>query len=222
MGFFDHLDERVSVLPSRPELSGAEIYKGNSNAVVEFGAICPKKPDETIPEQLKNSFVFYAGEKYSLAAFTIISELFGNVHDHSETPIPGLVALQMYKGKHPHLQTVVSDSGKGIIGTLVPVVEQIYPELAQTFDFTDPESRVLLVKKVFENGGITQTGEKARGLGLKRSQEYAIKYNANISVRQENFELKLFYRKGELRSSDHTLDMHTIRGTHVCFDFFLD
>lgn len=222
MGFFDHLDEQVSVLPKRPAMSTADIYRGNCDAVVEFGIISPKNPDENIPKQLKNSFVSHAGEKYSSAAFTVISELFGNVRDHSETPIPGLAALQMYKGKRPHLQTVVSDSGKGIVGTLLPVIKRNYPELSKKYNFSDPLSKVLLLKDVLEKGQITQTGEKGRGLGLKRSQEYAVQYNANISVRQETFELKLFYRKGELPSFDYTLDMPKILGTHVCFDFFLD
>lgn len=222
MGFFDHLDKRVSVLPNRPEMSTAEMYRGNSDAVVEFGIISPKNPDENIPKQLKNSFVSYAGEKYSLAAFTVISELFGNVRDHSKTSIPGLAALQMYKGKRPHIQTVVSDSGKGIVATLLPAIIKKYPDLYLKYDFSNPMSNVLLLKDVFETGGVSQTGKKDRGLGLKRSQEYAVKYNAYISVRQETFEVKLCYFEGELTSFEYTLEMPKILGTHVCFDFFLD
>lgn len=222
MGFFDHLDERVSVLPDRPVTSTAVIYRGNSAAVVEFGIISPQNPDENIPEQLMSSFVSHAGEDYSIAAFTVISELFGNVRDHSETPIPGLAALQMYKSKRHHLQTVVSDSGNGIIGTLLPVLKRDYPALSKKYDFTDPMSKVLLLKEVIESGGITKTGKEGRGLGLKISQGYAVKYDANISVRQENFELKLSYRKDGYSSFEYTLDMPKILGTHVCFDFFLD
>jgi hypothetical protein len=222
MGFFDYLLEGVVVLPDRPAMSAAEIYRGNSDSVVEFGSISPTDPDESIPKQLKNSFVSHAGRKYSSAAFTIISELFGNVRDHSKTPIPGFAALQKYTGRRAHLQTVVSDSGKGIAGTLLPTIKRNYPELYSKYDFNDPKSKVLLVKEVFEHGQITQTGKKGRGLGLKRSQEYAVKYDAIISVRQENFELRLTYRDGELSSFDHTLSMPKISGTHVCFDFFLD
>lgn len=223
MGFFEHLDDCVTVLPNRPSTSTAEIYRGNSDAVVEFGIIAPADPDENIPKQLKNSFVSYAGEKYTTAAFTVISELFSNVIDHSETPIPGLAALQMYKnGRWPHLQTVVSDSGKGIIGTLFPVLKENYPELYKKYDFTDPAAKVLLLKEVIESGGITQTGQDGRGLGLKSSRDCAVKYDANISVRQEDFELKLSYRKKKGTTYAYTLDMPKILGTHVCFDFFLD
>ncbi|MDD2335818.1 MAG: hypothetical protein PHD01_04490 [Geobacteraceae bacterium] len=221
-GFFDHLDKRVSVLPNRPEISTAETYRGNSDALVEFGIISPKNPDENIPTQLKNSFVSYAGENYSTAAFTVISELFGNVRDHSKTMIPGLAALQIYRGKRPHIQTVVSDSGKGIVATLLPAIKKKYPDLCLKYDFDDPLFNVILIKDVFEIGGVSQTGKKDRGLGLKRSQEFAVKYNASISVRQETFEVKLSYFKGELCSFDYTLDMPKIFGTHVCFDFFLD
>lgn len=222
MGFFEHLDSRITVLPDRPVISTAQIYRGNCDAVVEFGSIATVDPDESIPKQLKNSFVSYAGEKYTTAAFTVISELFNNVKDHSETPIPGFAALQKYTGRWPHLQTVVSDSGKGILGTLFPVIKQNYPTLYTRYDFSDPRSKVLLLKEVIESGGITQTGKDGRGLGLKSSQICAVKYNANISVRQEDFELKLSYRKSGAPTFEYTLDMPNILGTHVCFDFFLD
>lgn len=225
VGLYQHLDDRVSVLPYKPKVSAADIYRGNNEAVVEFGAICPDEPDDSIPIQLKNSFVVHAGKKYSMAAFTVFSELFGNVCEHSETPIPGFAALQKYGGKRPHVQTVVSDSGRGIVGTLRPNLATHYPELAARYDFSDPMASVLLLKEVLEYGRITQTGcpdETSRGLGLKRSQEYAVNYNANISIRQDTFELSLFYTDGELVDWTHSVDMPLLRGTHVCFDFILD
>jgi hypothetical protein len=228
IGFLRHLDPKVVVTPYRPKVSRADTYKGNSDAVVEFGKIDPIALDEDIPMHLKNSFVAHAGEDYSQPAFTVISELYGNVGDHSEAPIPGFAALQYYKGykgyngKPPHIQTVVSDSGKGIVGTLKPILSERYPNLASKFDFSDPEAEVLLVKEVFDHGHITQSDDEGRGLGLKRSSDVAAKYNATISVRQENFELKLLYKNGELDDFSYVLELPTIRGTHVCFDFILD
>lgn len=225
IGFMQQLDSNVIVIPERPTVSAATIYKGNSDAVVEFGSIYIDNPDSTIPKRLKNQFVLHAGDIYSDAAFTIFSELFGNVCEHSNTPIPGFAALQKYKKPRPHIQTVVSDSGDGIIGTLRPILSKHYPNLAKKYCFDDPMSEVLLLKEVLEQGRITQTGcskSTGRGLGLKRSQEYAVQYNADISVRQETFELKLCYRSGNLISWRHSISMPKIMGTHVCFDFILD
>ncbi len=225
MGFFDHLNLKVDVLPSRPVISTANRYKGKSDNLVEMGEIDPENPNNSLPKQLKNCFVDHAGEKYSDAAFTVFSELFGNVCEHSETKIPGFAALQKYGKSNSHVQTVVSDSGIGIIGSIKPVLGEYYPKLFKKYDFDNPVSDVKLTKEILETGQITKTGfpsETGRGLGLKRSQEIAVRYNANISVRQESFELILKYRNGVLNEWYYNINMPLIYGTHVCFDFYLD
>ncbi|MFZ2302286.1 MAG: ATP-binding protein [Gallionella sp.] len=226
LGFFDHLDKDVTVLPNRPQTSAASAYKGNSEKLVEFGAIDPVSPDESIPKQLKESFVSLAGSNiYSQPAFTVLSELFGNVRDHSKSPIPGFVALQFYKkhGRHPaHIQTVISDSGKGIIGTLLPVLAKKYPELLKEITKSDSPPEKLLLQKIFTQGEISQIDEEGRGLGLKRSIDAASEFGANIFVRQENCEAKFFYRNGKLKDFRFEENMPRILGTHICFDFLLD
>lgn len=228
VGFFEMLHKDVEVKPGRPSSSSAEAYKGNSEAVYEFGEVDPRDLDEEIPQRLKHSFVSYAGEKYSQSAFTVLSELFGNVRDHSESPIPGYIALQRYKGfrgyngVRPHIQTIVSDSGRGITGTLKPILKERYPEIFRKFDFTNPESDPLLVSEVFKKGRISQSSDEGRGLGLKRSGEVAASYDAVISVREGCFELKLIYKSGKLNKVGHELELPRIMGTHICFDFILD
>lgn len=61
-------------------------------------------------------FVEHSSANYSLEAKTVFSELVGNVTDHSESQIPGLAGLQVYRpyNKPKHIQTVISDSGLGI------------------------------------------------------------------------------------------------------------
>lgn len=234
IGFFDLLNTNVIVKPNRPLISRASIYKGNSDAVYEFGEIDPNHLDEDIPQRLKKSFVHYAGDNYSQPAFTVLSELFGNVRDHSESPIHGYIALQHYKGHGgrnavaPHIQTIVSDSGKGIIGTLLPVLEKKYRNIYRKFDFNDPASKPMLVKEVFSKGQISQSTDEGRGLGLKRSADVAAGYsadnvlrNATISVREDTFELKLVYKNGKLASSSHELGLPKMLGCHICFDFIL-
>lgn len=230
IGFFEMLHKDVAVKPNRPLLSSAELFKGNSEAVYEFGEVDPQDLDEDIPQRLKHSFVNYAGEEYSQPAFTVLSELFGNVRDHSESPILGYIALQRYKGfkgrggyngVNPHIQTIVSDSGRGITGTLKPILEGRYPHIFKKLDFTDPKSDPLLVCEVFKKGRISQSSDEGRGLGLKRSGDVAASYDAVISVRELCFELKLTYKSGKLHKEDYELGLPRLMGTHICFDFFL-
>lgn len=220
VGFFEHLRSDASVLPERPEIFEA---KGRNDILVEFGAIDPIDPDESIPKQLKLSFVSHAGDKYSQAAFTVLTELFGNVRDHSESPIPGFVALQCYKnGIKPHIQTVISDSGKGIIGTLKPILNKKYPKLAEEISKSETNYDELLLKKVFTKGEISRSEDEGRGLGLKSSSDAASKFNATILVRQENCAVRLSYKDGKLAEFLFQSDMAKIYGTHICFDFLLD
>jgi len=221
-GFFDQLRKDVVVLPGRPKTSAAEVYKGKSENLVEFGAIDPIFPDESLPKHLKESFVSKSDPKYSQAAFTVISELFGNVRDHSESPILGFVALQVYKGKAPHIQTVISDSGKGIVGTLRPILAEKYPDIAEEIGKSPFPYERSLLEKVFTKGRISQSTDEGRGLGLKRSTDQASQFDATILVRQEHCEAKFIYRKGRLSDLQFVDDMPRLLGTHICFDFPLD
>lgn len=223
IGFFEHLDVKVQVLPRRPEFSAAEVYRRNSDAVVELGVIDPEYLDESIPGRLKQVFVSIAGKQYEQTAFTVISELMGNVRDHSESPILGFVGLQYYKNfDPPHLQTVISDSGKGIVGTLMPILPEKYPGIAREISTGSLEPEVALLKRVFAEGQISQSDDEGRGLGLKASKDAAAKFNATILVRQERWEIKFTYKNGKKPSFEHKSNLPLIKGTHICFDFVLD
>lgn len=221
IGFFDQLDKDISVKPYRPKNSKAKTFAGNNSGVVELRSIDPITPDRKIPENLKDSFEICAGKSYSSAAFTILSELFGNVQDHSCSTSPGFAALQAYAGKTPHIQTVISDSGLGIVGTLLPVLEQKYPKLLEKINASKTDRRVLLLQEVFMKGGFSRSDDDGRGLGLKRSAGLAEKFSAKISLRQETFELRINYVDGKMNFS-HSLNLTKICGTHICFDFLLD
>ncbi|OEZ65344.1 hypothetical protein JAB5_13450 [Janthinobacterium sp. HH103] len=221
IGFFDKLDKEINIQPYRPKSSKAEAYAGNNNNVVELRSIDPINPDRTIPESLKNSFESCAGPNYSQAAFTILSELFGNVQEHSNLQVSGFAGLQNYSGKFPHIQTVISDSGLGIVGTLMPVLGKKYPKLLEKINSSKIDARVALLQEVFSLGGFSKSDDDGRGLGLKVSAGIANKFKAKISVRQETFELKINYVDGEIKFS-HSLNLSRILGTHICFDFLLD
>lgn len=219
IGFVDHLDIRVTVLPARPGTSGAKKYKGGNVSVVEFGALDPEEADKELVNQLTNSFVELSGSKFEAAAFTVFSELIGNVSEHSQTPIPGFAALQRYGGRRPHIQTVVSDSGLGIAKTLKPSLRAHYPDIYKRYDTEGFD--IDLVIDVLTKGEISRFGA-GRGLGFKSSREHATKFDARLSVRQENYSVDIDYVDGELANIAKQIDLQTIRGTHLCFDFYID
>lgn len=218
-GFFNHLHASVSVLPSRPRASLSTIFEGNSDAVVELLEIDPSNPNQNIPLRLGNSFARCAGAQYSVGAFTVLAELFRNVEEHSESRVPGFAGLQFYKRTN-HIQTVISDSGIGIVESLRPVLSR-YPQILKKVERSQHSSGVALLMEVFSEGGLSKVIADGRGLGLKQSGEYAKKFKAKISVRQSDFELRVFHDESGIRFS-HSLNLVRLDGTHICFDLKLD
>lgn len=220
LGFFDHLNDAIQVLPKRPKRGLSKQYRGNNDGLIEFRAIDPAQEESEIPQLLEQSFVACAGDSYSVAVMTILSELYSNVLEHSESSTPGFAGLQFYKATH-HIQAVISDSGRGIVGTLGPVIEQRYPKVAQKIAASKDHIGVALLKEVFSSGRISQVAAEGRGLGLKRSREFAKKFRARISVRQRDFELRIHHSNDRVTFT-HDTNLVRVEGTHICFDFMLD
>ncbi|WP_114972233.1 ATP-binding protein [Rhodoferax ferrireducens] len=222
IGFINLLRDKVKILPKRPRISAASTYEGNNYGVVELKEIDAGSPDDNIPVLLGKGFVSCTGAKYDIAAHTVISELYGNVKEHSGTTSAGFAGLQNYAGgKSRHIQTVISDGGRGIVGTLMPILKRKYPEVAAKISNSSLDQRVALLQEVFSAGGLSRVNDPGRGLGLCGSRDYARKYNGVISVRQETLELQIRH-DGESVQFSHTLNLSRIAGTHICFDFFLD
>ncbi|MCR9261204.1 MAG: ATP-binding protein [Pseudomonadaceae bacterium] len=219
IGFFDHLDERVTVMPNRPNVSKAATYKGNSDAVVEFGSVDPSSGNKELINQLTDRFVQQSDERFEAAASTVFGEFIRNVKDHSESKLEGFAALQKYAGHRKHIQTVVSDSGLGIFATLLPSIEAHHPKLFSLHNQADYAQQV--VTAVLTQGEISRFGS-GRGLGFKSTRKQAGKFNARLSVRQTNFSIDLQYIGGIVKDIRIANDLPTIRGTHLCFDFFVD
>lgn len=219
IGFFDVLNEAIMVLPERPTGQLSKTYQGNNDGVLEFRLIDPVAPDQYIPELLRQSFVSCAGAGYFQPAFTVLAELFGNVTEHSKTSSPGFACLQFYP-KARKIQTVISDNGLGIVGTLGPVVPQKYPDVARLMA-TAKHPGVALLTEVFREGQLSQVNLKGRGCGLNRSRTVAEKFKAKISVRQSDFELRVYHDHDGVQFR-HLLNLPYLAGTHICFDFKLD
>ena len=220
LGFFDHLSAPIHVLPKRPVRGRSREFQGNNDGLIEFRAIDPKQEDSEIPRLLEQSFVKCAGDSYSVAVMTILSELYRNVLEHSAATTPGFAGLQYYKATR-HIQAVISDNGQGIVGTLAPVLERRYPKLAKKVQSSKEHAGVVLLKEVFSVGRISQVDDEGRGLGLKQSGDFAKKFRARISVRQRDFELRIHHSPDRVTFT-HATDLVRIEGTHICFDFLLD
>lgn len=221
VGFLDFLSSKVAVLPERPATSGATTYKGNNRGLYEFESIDPLAPNSQIPKRLMECFVANSDERYAQNAFTFIAELFGNVRGHSKTRIPGFAGLQRYRGRSRQLQTVISDNGIGIIGSLGPVLAVNHPDLAEKFDLSEMDDQARLIVHVFTKGQVSSINEKGRGLGLKTTKDVAESLKADLSIRQERFSVTLSFRNGVLRKKTRK-NLPLIRGTHICFNFLVD
>lgn len=219
VGFFGVLATTITVHPKRPEGNLAKTYQGNNAGVIEFRFIDPTAPDQEIPRLLQDSFVSCAGKSYSQAAFTVLAELFGNVLEHSKTSSPGFACLQFYpNGKSIH--AVISDNGRGIVGTLAPVLSRKYPNIERKIAAAKHPG-VALLQEVFSRGELSCVDEDGRGLGLKRSGDVAEKFRATISVRQSDFELRVHHTTRGVQFTHATKRAH-LNGTHICFEFKLD
>lgn len=218
-GFFDLLSSDVEVLPERPQKGRAKTYRGNNDGVIELRKIDPAEEDASVIELLHKSFLTCAGKSYDIAAFTILTELYSNVVEHSAATSHGFAALQHYPGGKK-IQVVISDNGKGIVGTLAPHLDSRYPEVAARVKSADHPG-VALLQEIFIHGAISQKRNKGSGLGLKRSGELAGKFQATITVRQSDFELKVYHSAAGVKFFQW-LNLARIDGTHICFDFRLD
>lgn len=221
IGFFDHLNEEVEVLPQRPVNSTAVSHRGNNNSLVEMGAVDPSEENTELINRLHKTFVDLSGDLYDVAAYTVFAELIGNIREHSKSTIKGFAGLQKYGGKRPHIQTVISDSGLGIASTLRPSLKAHYPKLHKLYQTVDLQNDMELVKAVMSSGEISRHGA-GRGLGFKSSKDQALKFNANYSVRQENFSLFFHFEDGTLKHVNEQIHGAKIFGTHICFDFYID
>lgn len=217
IGFFDHLDDRVEVLPYRPLMSSAITFRGNNARLVEIAGISPSLRDQELPSRLSDALEEAVQNRrdrksLGLAAFTVFSELIDNIFQHSATELGGFAVLQVYKNG---VRVAVSDSGRGILQTLRPSLEPEFPRFAS---MSDTE----LVVEAFRTG-LSRHG-RDRGCGLKRSAEQAIKYNAILDVRLPTCLVQLVpSHDGYAPSMAYCYDnIPLIHGTHVCFDFRLD
>lgn len=218
MGFFDHLDSSITLTPNRPAYSGAELYRGGNAGLVEIARINKDIRDQELPTRLTQALMRSCGTRTDAselegAAWTIFAELIDNVFSHSQTPLDGYAALQVYKGRD-RLTVAVSDSGLGIMQTLRPSLQSEFPRLVGLSD-------VQLLVEVFRQG-LSRHGAD-RGCGLKGSAAKAMKFNAELDVRLPTQRVILTPARGAYEANvAHCYDqLPLIWGTHIGFVFNL-
>jgi hypothetical protein len=218
MGFFDHLSSNVEVKPERPAYSGADRYGGMNASLVEIAQINPKHRDQDLLSRLTGVLMQCCGHRADAtelegAAWTIFAELVDNIFSHSQTPIDGYAALQLYQ-RGDNLSVAVSDSGLGIMETLRPTLKTESPSLARLSD-------IELLVEIFRQG-ISRHGAD-RGCGLKGSAAKAIKFKAKLDVRLPTSRVLLVPSDdGYKPNTAYCYDsLPLIWGTHICFNFSL-
>ena len=219
MGFFDHLSPRIEVLPERPDFSGADVFSGKNTGLVEIARINRDVRDNDLPSRLTNALMRACGKRPDAsdlegAAWTIFAELIDNIFSHSQTPLDGYAALQVYPRGH-RLSVAVSDSGLGIMRTLRPALKQESPVLSRLSDLE-------LLVEIFRQG-VSRYGAD-RGCGLKGSAAKAMKYRADLDVRLPY--IRVLLKPGVQGYRADTAycyeQLPLIWGTHICFTFLLD
>jgi len=219
VGFFDHLSQSVEVVPSRPTYSGAQLYRGGNTGLVEIARINKDARDAGLPTRLTDALMKSCSTRPDAAelegaAWTIFAELIDNVFSHSQTPLDGYAALQVYKNGD-RLMVAVSDSGLGIMDTLRPSLQSEFPRLVGHSD-------VELLVEVFRQG-LSRHGA-GRGCGLKGSAAKAMKFNAELDVRLPTQRVLLTPARGAYRANTALSydKLPLLWGTHIGFAFSLE
>ena len=207
MGFFDHIDNRVIILPCRPLISGAQMYNKHNNRLVEIARINPIDYDDDLPTRFAD-VLDAKDKKLGKAAFTIFGELIDNVLGHSSTKLNAFAALQSYK---TGVIVIVSDSGKGLLETLRPKLPKKYVQA----------SDIEIVIDAFEKGLSRHGSRSGRGCGLTMCARKAKQFNGKLQVRLADTRVNLV-PSDDIYANDTAYcydDLLPINGTHITFDF---
>lgn len=218
-GFFESLAPNVEVLPRRPNSLGASRLRGRNPGLVEIERIDRTCRDSTLLDRLTLAITRACSQRSDVqelqgAAWTILAELIDNVFSHSETPLDGFAALQVYP-RGNCLKVAVSDSGLGMLQTLRPSLVAESPRFRSLSDID-------LLVEVFKHG-LSRHGA-CRGCGLKGCADKAMKFKAELDIRLPQARVVLVPEKNGYRPNTALCFSHLplFWGTHVSFTFRLD
>ncbi len=223
LGFFDQLEDDITTVPERPDISGADIFRGTNSGVLEIIPIDPVNlaRDSSLPTTLANKLLSNIADENIRASFdtpcyTFFAELVENIYLHSQTELKGFIAFQVYK-KGTSVKVAVSDSGIGLLTSLRSKITDHYPQYKDADD-------AKLIELMFSEGLSKDGGDK--GCGLKTCAKHALKFHATLDVRlpHSRFHLtpldsKIFGYEAQGSITKTTMDF---AGTHITLDIGLD
>lgn len=223
IGFFALLGPGVTA--ARVGTTGRfEDCRGDHPRLVELAPVpVVGTPDGTLPSRLADRLAACAlpEQRNALAAtaFTFFAELTDNIRLHSQSPRPGLVALQVYSptvGARRMVEVVVADAGKGILETLRPALAFNQPGLAALPD------EALLLHAV--NHGASRNGAEA-GCGITQSARKILRrVDPDLTLRVPDLRLSLSPGDSGYAVTDvrRPPALYSLPGTHWVARYALD
>lgn len=229
MCFFEHLAPKVDVTP-RVNTGARNKHFGNNLKCVEIVPIhSGEDVDINLPKRLAQSIVDNApdimdktiSEKMRMKLLTVVetifSELSDNIREHSSSVLSGHAVCQIYEPEKSKFvaHVAVADSGRGILETLRPKLQENYPDKPQYQTYKDNE----LVLEMFKTGLSSRDPES--GCGLFSCAIQAMKFNASVRVRIKDNLIKLnTYSTGyQVDISYNKNNLAPIQGTTITFEF---
>lgn len=224
MGFFKLLNEAVLVQPERPgRFSSLHTAHNRGNPqLLEMTPLEPGDRDiatralDDLQERLARNLASLPHSKAVIDnIWTFAAEAIGNIDEHSQTPVPGLVAAQRYNSptRGPRLHLVIADGGLGIPATIRsgnPAAEA-------------KGSDVEIILAAFREG-LSRRGKRGHGCGLTTCARIAMLYKGNLRVRAGGTWARLITKSARAGLSLGFFDdaATPISGTHLSLDFYLD
>lgn len=223
IGFFNLLDERVRVVPERPSCGSTsfDVYQNRNRNVLEMTSLDPvsrAEADEVmgaLSTRLRNLLGSCEGLDDAVnRIWTCASETIGNIYDHSATPVPGVIAAQVYTSDNRgrRVELVIADAGLGLLTT----IRKGNPKAARG------KKDGGLILEAFSKG-LSSKLEAGRGCGLTQCAQLAAKYQGNLRVRTGTTWVKLVTKSQKgwtVGICNENAPM--IAGTQLVFTFYLD
>lgn len=204
LGFFDCLSESISFYPYRLKMDSRKL---NSNcSILEVSKVSNEeelyKVINLAKVAIKKNTQYSDNHVYDIC--NMISEVLQNILYHSQTPKPGLIAIQ----KYPVLkrtELVISDCGIGIPTTIKQSKDY------NNSNLTDYETIMESVKR-----GVSRFGRsEGRGEGLERCYKLSEKYKAILFIRSNKGYVRYNFKTRTMQRNDRTF----FQGTQIYFDF---
>jgi hypothetical protein len=223
MGFFGVLHDDVDVEPQRPPRGSStfDVYSDRNPLLLELTPLPVNSQDagdaalRKLATRLEENLSGRARASDAVGRiWTCASETVSNVYEHSESPVPALIAVQRYSSKERgvRLQLVIADAGLGLATT----IRTGNPAAAGT------KSDVDLIVAAFKQG-LSSKLERGRGCGLTQCARLAALYAGNLRVRTGATWAKLITKSQKgWTAGFYDNEAAFVSGTQIVFDFYLD